>query len=59
MKKELGAMGLDTSAAAARARSLSRGRSVTRKRLRGKDDEDMADAEDAQPKKRIHSSKSR
>ena len=50
-------MGLDATAAAARARSQSRGRSLTRKRVRGEDAE-MVEG-DAEPQKRIHSSKSR
>lgn len=61
METELGAMGLDASAAAARMRSQSRGRTLQRKRSHsaaGKEVE-MGEAGDEQPKKRIHSSKSR
>ncbi|PRW33236.1 nucleolar GTP-binding isoform A [Chlorella sorokiniana] len=60
MTRELGALGLDASAAAERAaRSQSRrGRSLVRKRGRSEAaDADMAAEE--QPKKRVHSSKSR
>ncbi|PSC69229.1 Nucleolar GTP-binding 1 [Micractinium conductrix] len=59
MTRELGELGLDASAAAERAaRSQSRrGRSLVRKRGRSAAEEGMA--EDQEPKKRIHSSKSR
>ena len=59
MKKSLGAMGIDTGAALQRARSESRGRKRDRSESRGKSaggDEEMQDGE---PKKRVHSSKSR
>lgn len=60
MQRELGAMGLDASAAAERARSHSRGRTLQRKRARSKsatgEDVEMAGPEQ---KKRVHSSKSR
>ena len=61
MEAELTAMGLDASKAVAAVRSLSRGRTLQRKRSRSKPTADatMDDADEAQPQKRVHSSKSR
>jgi len=61
MMEDLGAMGMDASAAADRIRSQSRGRSLVRKK-RGRSataDGAMDVDGEEQPKKRIHSSKSR
>lgn len=62
MEAELTAMGLDASKAVAAVRSLSRGRTLQRKRSRSNKptaDADMVAADEAQPPKRVHSSKSR
>ena len=58
-QKSLGAMGIDTSRALARARSESRGRKRERSRSRAGNEDGDDDMEDAEPKKRVHSSKSR
>lgn len=57
MKKSLGAMGIDTSKAIERVRSESRGRK--RERSASRAAEGDAEMEDGEPKKRLHSSKSR
>eukprot|EP00798_Chlamydomonas_sp_ICE-L_P019000 gene19000-25583_t len=59
MKKSLGAMGIDTTAALTRARSESRGRKRERSLSKAKSEGGDVDMEDGEPKKRVHSSKSR
>ena len=61
MLKDLSSLGMDGSAAAQRAKSQSRGRSLVRKRGRSASSAGAGgmDIDDGQPKKRIHSSKSR
>jgi hypothetical protein len=56
-QKSLGAMGIDTSKAIERVRSESRGRK--RERSASRAAEGDAEMEDGEPKKRLHSSKSR
>lgn len=59
-QESLGAMGIDTSLAVERARSESRGRKRARSVSAARSDvSGDVDMEDAQPKKRVHSSKSR